>query len=144
METVRFWAREGGKMVSFVSNANERFMPIVLEVYAKEAQRVGRTCTADDALAIGGHLTLGRTAAETQDLERGFMELFNYAYNAPPYHVPVGRLWSGSKQAVQDDIGRLRDLYKVEEYFLWHHVGYFPQDVELAMLREFADAVMNM
>jgi alkanesulfonate monooxygenase SsuD/methylene tetrahydromethanopterin reductase-like flavin-dependent oxidoreductase (luciferase family) len=144
METVRFWAREGGKMVSFVSNANERFMPIVLEEYAKEAERVGRKCTANDALAIGGHLTLGRSAAETKDIEQGFLELFNYAYNAPPYHVPVGRLWSGSKQAVQDDIGRMRAQYKVDEYFLWHHVGYFPQEVEMAMLREFADAVMKM
>ena len=95
-------------------------------------------------MPIGGHLTLGRSGAETKDIEQGFMELFNYAYDAPPYHVPVGRLWSGSKQAVQDDIGRLRDLYEVEEFFVWHHVGYFPQEVELAMLREFADAVMKM
>jgi len=34
--------------------------------------------------------------------------------------------------------------YKVDEYFLWHHVGYFPQEVEMALLREFADAVMKM
>jgi ABC-type protease/lipase transport system fused ATPase/permease subunit len=58
--------------------------------------------------------------------------------------VPVGRLWTGSKQQVQDDICRMRDLYKVDEYFLWHHVGYFPQDVEMAMLREFADAMIKL
>jgi len=144
MESVKFWAREGGKMVSFVSNQNERFMPIVLEEYQKEAERVGRKVTANDAAAIGAHLTLGRTEAESHDIEEGFLELFNYAYNAPPYHVPVGRIWGQSKQAVQDDIGRLRDLYKIDEYFIWHHVGYFPQDVEMAMLREFADAVMPM
>jgi hypothetical protein len=119
-------------------------MSIVLEQYANEADRIGRNTTANDALAIGGHLTLGRTEAETKDIEQGFMELFNYAYNAPPYHVPVGRLWTGSKQAVQDDIGRLHGLYKVDEFFLWHHVGYFPQEVEMAMLREFADAVIGM
>lgn len=144
METVRFWAREGGKMVSFVSNENERFMPIVLEEYEKEAARVGRPYNPDNAVAIGGHLTLGRNAAETKDIEEGFTELFNYAYNAPPYHVPIGRLWSGSKQQVQDDISRMRDKYKVEEYFLWHHVGYFPQDVEMGMLREFADAMIKL
>ena len=131
-------------MVSFVSNQNERFMPIMLEEYQKEAERVGRKVTANDAAAIGAHLTLGRTEAESHDIEEGFLELFNYAYNAPPYHVPVGRIWGQSKQAVQDDIGRLRDLYKIDEYFIWHHVGYFPQDVEMAMLREFADAVMPM
>jgi alkanesulfonate monooxygenase SsuD/methylene tetrahydromethanopterin reductase-like flavin-dependent oxidoreductase (luciferase family) len=144
METVRFWAREGGKMVSFVSNENERFVPIVIDEYAKEAARVGRKATANDAVAIGGHLTLGRNPAETKDIEEGFTELFNYAYNAPPYHVPVGRLWTGSKQQVQDDICRMRDLYTVDEFFLWHHVGYFPQEVEMAMLREFADAAMKL
>lgn len=144
METVRFWAREGGKMVSFVSNENERFMPIVLDEYTKEAERVGRKVTPNDILGIGAHLTLGRSEAESKDIHEGFLKLFNYAYNAPPYHVPLGRVWTGSKQAVQDDIGRLRDLYKVDEYFLWHHVGYFPQEVEMAMLREFADAVMKM
>lgn len=144
METVRFWAREGGKMVSFVSNENERFMPIVIDEYTKEAEQAGRKVTPNDIVAIGGHLTLGRNAAETKDIEQGFMDLFKYAYDAPPYHVKVGRLWSGSKQAVQDDIGRMRELYKVDEYFLWHHVGYFPQEVEMAMLREFADAVIKM
>jgi alkanesulfonate monooxygenase SsuD/methylene tetrahydromethanopterin reductase-like flavin-dependent oxidoreductase (luciferase family) len=143
METVRFWAREGGKMVSFVSNENEHFMPIVIEEYAKEAQRVGRRVTANDAVAIGAHLTLGRTPAESEDIEAGFRELFNYAYHAPPYHVPFGRIWGKSRQAVQDDVGRMTETYKVDELFLWHHVGYFPQEVEMAMLQEFADAVMK-
>jgi len=143
METVRFWAREGGKMVSFVSNENERFMPIVIDEYAKEAEKVGRKATANDAVAIGAHLTLGRTPAESEDIETAFRELFNYAYNAPPYHVPVGRIWGKSRAAVQDDVGRMMDTYKVDELFLWHHVGYFPQEVEMAMLHEFADAVMK-
>ena len=143
METVRFWAREGGKMVSFVSNENERFMPIVIDEYAKEAARVGRKATANDAVAIGAHLTLGRNAAESKDIEEGFLELFNYAYNAPPYNVPLGRVWGGSRQAVQDDVGRMREKYKLDELFLWHHVGHFPQDVEMAMLREFAEAVIK-
>jgi len=143
METVRFWAREGGKMVSFVSNENERFMPIVINEYVAEAERSGRRVTPNHAVAIGAHLTLGRTSTESEDIETGFRELFNYAYNAPPYHVPFGRIWGKSRQAVQDDVGRMTELYKVDELFLWHHVGYFPQEVEMAMLQEFADAVMK-
>lgn len=143
METVRFWAREGGKMVSFVSNDKEEFMPIVIDNYIKEAASVGRKATADDAIAIGGHLVLGRNPAESADLKAGFLELFDYAYNAPPYHVPVGRMWEGSRQQVADEIGRLRDTYKVNEFFLWHHVGYFPDEVEMAMLSEFAEAVIK-
>lgn len=140
METVRFWGREGGKMVSFVSDDKEHFIPIVVDNYLKEADAAGREATARDAVAIGGHLVLGRTPAESGDIKRGFLELFDYAYNAPPYHVPVGRLWEGSRQEVSDQLGRLRDTYRVDEFFLWHHVGYFPQEVEMAMLQEFASA----
>ena len=140
METARFWAREGGKMVAFVSSEYERFIPIVLENYLKEAGQVGRTVRASDAVALGGHLILGRNPAESADIKSGFIELFNYAYNAPPYHVPLGRLWEGSRQQVADEIGRLSEAYNVDEFFVWHHVGYFPQDVEMAMLEEFAAA----
>ena len=140
METVRFWGREGGKMVSFVSNEKEHFIPIVLENYIKEAESVGREARAADAVAIGGHLVLGRNPAESADIKQGFLDLFNYAYNAPPYNVPVGRLWEGSRQQVADQLGRLSETYGVDEFFLWHHVGYFPQEVEMAMLAEFAAA----
>ncbi len=142
METVRFWAREGGKMVSFVAPEKEHFIPIVIENYLKEANAADRATTARDAVAIGGHLVLGRNAAESADIKQGFLDLFDYAYNAPPYHVPVGRLWEGSRQFVADEIGRLHTAYDVDEFFLWHHVGYFPQEVEMAMLAEFAAAVI--
>jgi len=86
---------------------------------------------------------MGRNPAETKDIHEGFVELFNYAYNAPPYNVPVGRLWMGSRQQVLDHVARLARQYDVEEFFLWHHIGYFPQDVEMAMLREFAESVIE-
>ncbi|HTS94797.1 MAG TPA: LLM class flavin-dependent oxidoreductase [Stellaceae bacterium] len=143
METVRFWAREGGKMVSFVSEDKEKFIPIMLDSYLKEAEAAGRASRPRDALAIGGHLLMGRNPAETKDIHEGFVELFNYAYNAPPYNVPVGRLWMGSRQQVLDHVARLARQYDVEEFFLWHHIGYFPQDVEMAMLREFAESVIE-
>ena len=143
METVRFWAREGGKMVSFVSPEKENFIPIVLENYLKEAAGAGREVMPKDAVAIGGHLVLGRTPKESADIRDGFLELFNYAYNAPPYHVPVGRLWEGSRQQVADEVGRMGRTYGVDEFFVWHHVGYFPDEVELAMLENFAEAVIR-
>ncbi len=45
-----------------------------------------------------------------------------------------------SRQEVADQLGRLSEAYGVGEFFLWRHVGYFPQDVEMAMLEEFAAA----
>jgi len=143
METVKFWAQEGGKMVSFVSKEKEHFIPLVIENYLKEAGGVGRSAAPRDAVAVGGHLVLGRNAKESEDIRAGFLELFNYAYNAPPYNVPVGRMWEGSRQQVADEVGRIADTYKVDEFFLWHHVGYFPQDVEMAMLAEFAAAAIK-
>lgn len=143
METVRFWGREGGKMVSFVASDKEHFMPIVTDNYLKEAEAAGRSARASDAVAIGGHLVLGRNPAESADIKEGFLELFRYAYDAPPYNVPVGRMWEGSRQQVADEVGRLATTFGTEEFFLWHHVGYFPQEVEMAMLEEFAEAVIK-
>ena len=68
METVRFWAREGGKMVSFVSGEPEKFLRIMLDEYCREAERAGRRAQPNDALAIGGHLVLGRRPAESSDI----------------------------------------------------------------------------
>jgi alkanesulfonate monooxygenase SsuD/methylene tetrahydromethanopterin reductase-like flavin-dependent oxidoreductase (luciferase family) len=143
METVRFWAREGGKMVCFVNEAKEEFIAIAMREYLAEAERAGRPGAAPrDAMAIGGHLVLGRTPGETKDIKEGFVELFNFAYDAPPYHVPMGRLWTGSRQEVLDHVAALAEKYQVDEIFLWHHIGYFPQDVEIAMLGEFSAAVI--
>lgn len=143
METVRFWAREKAKLVSFVSEAKEDFIPIMINEYLKEADKAGVKATATDAIAIGGHLTMGRTPAETTDIYQGFEELFNHAYNAPPYNVPMGRLWRGSRSEVHDHVARLAETYKCNEFVLWHHVGYFPQEQEMAMLHEFSEAVIK-
>ena len=143
METSRFWAREGGKMVCFITPEKQDFIRIVLDVYLEEAQGAGRDVTPADALAIGGHLTMGRTPAERADLYRGFEELFNWAYDAPPYHVPMGRLWGGSREQELDHVASLHEELGVTEFFLWHHVGYFEQDQELGMLDEFAQAVIR-
>lgn len=48
----------------------------------------------------------------------------------------------GSRQEVLDHVCRLKDTFGIEEYFLWHHVGYFERDQEMAMLNEFAEAVI--
>jgi len=144
METAMFWAREGGKMMSMVSEEKEHFIPITIEKYIEEAQTVGRDPKPSDAVAIGGHLTMGRNAAETDDIYEGFAELFNYAYNAPPYQVPMGRLWKGTRQEVLDHVMRLHDAFAVDEFFLWHHVGYFPQEQEMAMLHEFSEGVIKV
>ena len=143
METAKFWAREGGKMMSMVNEEKEEFIPITLDVCLAEAHAHGREATANDLLALGGHLIMGRNPAETRDLYEGFEWLFNYAYNAPPYAVPMGRMWMGSRQEVLDHVGRLRDQYGIEEFFLWHHVGYFEHEQEMAMLNEFAEGVIR-
>jgi hypothetical protein len=126
-----------------VAEEKERFLGITLDAYMKAAEESGRQARSEDALAIGGHLVLGRNPAETEDIYAGFAELFNYAYNAPPYHVPMGRLWKGSPQQVLDEVTRLARTYGVEEFFLWHHIGYFAQEQELGMLEAFADAVIR-
>lgn len=142
MESARFWAREGGKLVSFV--ANDEFVQTTIDVYRAEAADAGRgDVSAADAIALGGHLIIGRDEAHTRELYGAFEELYKLAYDAPPYHVPMGRLFVGSGAKIAEEIGRLHELFGVDEFVLWHHVGYFEQEEELGMLEEFASAVIR-
>ena len=142
VETSRFWGREGGKMVSFVRKEREEFVPIVIENCLEAAQEVGITRQPKDVIALGGMLIMGDTPAASAAYYREFDELWNLGYGAPPYNVPMGRMWSGSKQEVHDDVAYLIETYAVDEIFIWHHVGYFGDEVEKAALQAFADAVI--
>lgn len=144
MDTARFWAAEGAKMVSFVSADKEGFMPVILENCLKAANEAGRIGTTNnDVLALGAHLLMGRTPDRGERYFEMFSEVFSYAYNAPPYHVPMGRVWKGSRQETLDNVMELAERYQIDEFFLWHHVGFFGDDVEQEALVEFSEGVIR-
>ncbi|MEP4768917.1 MAG: hypothetical protein ABJY83_13510, partial [Roseibium sp.] len=94
METAKFWASEGAKMVSFVTADKEEFMPVILENCFKAAHENGLPQTTNnDVLAPGAHLMMGKIPAKTKQYCEMFDNLWFSAYDAPPYHVPLGR-WS--------------------------------------------------
>jgi len=142
METARFWAQEGAKMVSFVRGEKEEYIPLMVEQCRDAAAEVGRQSEASDILALGGMIVMGDTPAASADYYSDFETLWKFAYDAPPYHVPMGRMWTGSKQEVQDDVFRLIETYGIDELFVWHHIGYFGDDREREALAAFADAVI--
>ena len=41
-----------------------------------------------------------------------------------------------------DHLGRLNETFGIEEFFLWHSVGWFDRDEERVMLHEFAEGVI--
>lgn len=144
METAKFWAREGAKMVAFAPPEKEHFLPLILENCIEAAHEAGRTeTTNNDVLAIGAHLLMAKTPERAAKYRAMFEEIFNYAYNATPYFVPQGRIWDGSRQDVLDEIRTLRDKYGVEEFFVWHHVNYFGDEIEREALTEFAEGVIH-
>lgn len=143
METARFWAAEGVKMVSFVTQDKEEFMPLTLEQCLEAAHQAGRTSQNRDVLSIGGQLVMGETPEQTALYRQKFDALWDIAYDAPPYHVPKGRMWTGSKQEVQDHALGVIERYDLDEIFIWHHVGYFGDELEMAALKGFADAVIE-
>jgi len=144
MDTARFWAAEGAKMVSFVSADKEGFMPVILENCLKAANEAGRTETVNnDVLALGAHLLMGKTPERAERYYEMFSEVFSYAYDAPPYHVPMGRVWKGSRQETLDNVMELAERYEIDEFFLWHHIGFFGDDVEKEALEEFSEGVIR-
>ncbi|BCH29877.1 hypothetical protein MesoLjLc_18070 [Mesorhizobium sp. L-8-10] len=144
METARFWAAEGAKMVSFVTADKEEFMPLILENCLEAAREAGRTAvTNNDVLALGAHLLMGKTPEKASRYQSMFQEIWSYAYDAPPYHVPMGRIFGGSRQETLDSVMELAERYKIDEIFLWHHVGFFGDDLEQEALIEFSEGVIR-
>lgn len=131
-------------LVSFVTADKEEFMPVILENCLKAANDAGRTGTVNnDLLALGAHLLMGKTPERAERYYRMFSEVFGYAYNAPPYHVPMGRVWKGSRQETLDNVMELAERYEIDEFFLWHHVGFLGDDVEKEALEEFSEGVIR-
>ncbi|MBO9448859.1 LLM class flavin-dependent oxidoreductase [Tropicibacter sp. R16_0] len=144
METARFWASEGAKMVSFVTADKEEFMPVILEQCLAAAHENGlKETTNNDVLALGAHLMMGKTPAKTKEYRGMFDTLWKQAYDAPPYHVPLGRVWDGSRQQVLDQVCELAERYQIDEFFVWHHVNYFGDEIEQEALIEFAEGVIK-
>jgi len=144
MDTARFWAAEGAKMVSFVTADKEEFMPVILKNCLEAAHEAGRPeTTNNNVLALGAHLLMGKTPAKAARYREMFNEVFAYAYNAPPYHVPMGRVWGGSRQETLDNVMELAERYEIDEFFVWHHINFFGDDLEQEALVEFAEGVIN-
>lgn len=57
--------------------------------------------------------------------------------------MPQGRIWNGSRQEVLDNVMQLAERYQIEEFFVWHHVGMFGDDLEHEALIEFAEGVIK-
>lgn len=144
MTTAKFWASEGAKMVSFVTADKEEFMPVILDNCLKAAHENGLTNhTNNDILALGAHLLMGKTPERRKKYWEMFNEIYGYAYMAPPYHVPMGRVWNGSQQETLDQVMMLAEKYQIDEFFIWHHVGFFGDDYERESLEEFAEGVIK-
>lgn len=141
MTTARFWAEQGATLVSFVDNPD--FWKITLDVYREHAAKAGiEGVTPGKALAAGGHLVTQSTATRAQRYSDEFSWLFDYAYNCPPYNVPVGRLFGGTGDDAYEQVARLHDELGVEEIFLWHHVNCFDRDAEREALQTFGERVV--
>ena len=143
METARFWAEEGTKMVSFVTQDKEEFVRISVEECRNAAVKAGRSGETKDIISLGGMLVTGGNEKESKEYEEKFEHLWNFAYDAPPYHVPRGRMWTGSRDKIQDDVMGMLDNYDLDEIFIWHHVGYFGDEIEKSALATFAEAVID-
>jgi len=140
MDTAKFWAKEGAKLVAFVSK--DEFIDMTMDIYIDECHKHGHTeRTTGNTLVLGGHLTIGSNQAQADQHYSDFEQLFNTAYNAPPYHVPMGRVWKGTVDQVIDQVGALKEKYGTEEFVVWHPVGYFEQEEELEMLDNMSQVI---
>ncbi|WP_139007245.1 LLM class flavin-dependent oxidoreductase [Arthrobacter crystallopoietes] len=140
MTTARFWAAEGASLVSFVDK--EDFLRTTLDVYRDEATKAEQTIPTGGGLAIGGHLLVQKSRERSNAYATEFERLFNYAYDVPPYNVPLGRKLQGTGDDALRTIEHLNKALGIEEIFLWHHVNCFDDGREMEALEEFGNKVV--
>ena len=66
-------------------------------------------------------------------------DLFAYAYDVTPYHVPLGRQLTGTGDDALRQLEHLQEELGVEEVFLWHHANCFDPGAELEAITEFGE-----
>jgi alkanesulfonate monooxygenase SsuD/methylene tetrahydromethanopterin reductase-like flavin-dependent oxidoreductase (luciferase family) len=140
MTTAKFWAREGVNIVTFVPN--EDFTATTIDVYTQEARAAGHNIRRGQRVALGAHLLVQSTEAKAQAYRDKFAALFTYAYDTPPFHVPMGRSFVGTGEAVRGHVEALVERHGVEEFFLWHKVNCFEPEQEMESLQLFAERVI--
>jgi hypothetical protein len=113
-----------------------------MRVYAEEARSVGRAVPTGGGLAVGGHLLVQRSRTASDAYAERFRDLFAYAYDVTPYHVPLGRQIGGTGDDALRQIEHLQQELGVEEVFLWHHANCFDPDRELEAITEFGEKVI--
>jgi alkanesulfonate monooxygenase SsuD/methylene tetrahydromethanopterin reductase-like flavin-dependent oxidoreductase (luciferase family) len=141
MTTARFWAAEGASLVSFVED--EDFIQTTLDVYRDEATKADQVIPAGGGLAIGAHLLVQKSRSRSDVYTKEFERIFNYAYNVPPYNVPLGRKLQGTGDDALYVIEHLNKKFGIEEVFLWHHVNCFDNGAEMEALEEFGNKVVS-
>jgi alkanesulfonate monooxygenase SsuD/methylene tetrahydromethanopterin reductase-like flavin-dependent oxidoreductase (luciferase family) len=141
MTTAKFWAAEGASLVSYVED--EDFLRTTQQVYREEANKAGATIPAGGGLAAGGHLLTQKTRSRSDAYAKEFERIFNYAYNVPPYNIPLGRKIAGTGEDALRTIEHLNKTLGIEEFFLWHHVNCFDNEQEMEALEEFGNTVVS-
>jgi alkanesulfonate monooxygenase SsuD/methylene tetrahydromethanopterin reductase-like flavin-dependent oxidoreductase (luciferase family) len=148
MATVKFWAREAATIVSYVGdNAivdGKPFVELLLEVYAREAEGVGRATRRGEGLVVGGVYSIGNTDEEVRRRDEAYLEWYQTIYNTPPFNLPLGRHFSGKPEQIVEQILDLHERLGVEEFMINDYIG-APHGYEasLEMLELFGSEVVS-
>ena len=138
MTTARYWARETGTVVTFVSK--DEFIKITIDVYNQEREQAGLPPRL--GVAAGAHLCIGDTSEAAQSVLDEYNWLFKEAYTVEPYNVPLGRTFFGTPDQVRAQVERLHEDLGIEEFFLWHNTNFFGRERERRMVELFGEQVI--
>ncbi|MCW3021888.1 MAG: hypothetical protein JWR30_1210 [Conexibacter sp.] len=112
--TVRFWAQEGATIMCLT--AREDLVQGMLDVYADEAQSVGRQTRRGEGIMVGGTFSIAGDEATARERAAVMEAWDSRLYGVPPYNLPHPMGLNGTPQQVIDQIGALHDKFGVEEF----------------------------
>lgn len=140
-DTVRFWAREGASIMCLTPR--EDLVAGMLEVYADESRKVGRSPARGEGIIVGGTFSIARDEATALKRAKSMEEWDTFVYNVPPYNLPHPLALNGTPAQITDQIAGIHERLGVTEFLL---IDEFPaphgREVAYEMLELFGTEVL--
>jgi alkanesulfonate monooxygenase SsuD/methylene tetrahydromethanopterin reductase-like flavin-dependent oxidoreductase (luciferase family) len=112
--TVQYWAREGASIMCLTPR--EDLIQGMLDVYAQEVEKSGRTPRRGEGIVVGGTFSIASDAATVKARAEKMEAWDSMVYGVPPYNLPHPMALNGTPAEIIEMIGGLHERLGVEEF----------------------------
>ncbi|HEY2715246.1 MAG TPA: LLM class flavin-dependent oxidoreductase [Solirubrobacterales bacterium] len=112
--TVQYWAREGASIMCLTPR--EDLIAGMLDVYAQEVEKSGRTPRRGEGIVAGGTFSIASDAATARARAEKMEAWDSMVYGVPPYNLPHPMALNGTPEEIIEQVAGLHERLGIEEF----------------------------